>query len=233
MTRTLLDPLGRSRGRQCIWSSRKAARSGVWTEQPKQQYQQQQPLSRQSEELSYRFLPIRLPIEFVASLLVLAPPLLPHPPLLPLHHPLCLLPSLLRHPPPQPYPPPPLLQLPLLLLPLPFLLHLSHLLAFESAMRLRCYLSLRIPDCLIFSVLQRHGYVGSDTYPWRLGYRLRETLLQLISSTPVFRSLSSKLICLHRLLCECTGFWTFLCFCLPSVLTLRYTSHICLDFSLC
>jgi hypothetical protein len=38
--------------------------------------------------------------------------------------------------------------------------------------------------------------------------------------------------CLHRLLCECTGFWTFLHFCLPLVLTLRYTSPICLAFSL-
>jgi hypothetical protein len=221
MTRILLAPSGRSRERPCIWSSRKAARSGVWTEQPEQRQPQQQPLSRQSKELSCRFLLIRLPTEFVVTPLVLAPPLLP------LLHPLCLPPSLLRHPPPQPYPPPLLLQLPLLLP-----LHLSHLLASGSVMRLRCDLWLRIPGCLIFSVLQRHRYVGSDTYPWSLGYRLRGTLLQLTSSAPVFRSLSSELRCLHRLLCECTGFWTFLHFCLPLVLTLRYTSPICLAFSL-
>jgi hypothetical protein len=35
-TRTLLAPSGRSRGRPSIWSSRKAARSGVWIEQPEQ-----------------------------------------------------------------------------------------------------------------------------------------------------------------------------------------------------
>jgi hypothetical protein len=100
----------------------------------------------------------------------------------------------------------PLLQLPLLLLPLPFPLHLSHLPASKSGMRLRCDHLLRILGCLISSVLQRHGYVGSDTYPWRLGYRLRETLMQLISSAPGFRSLSLE----HGLLYECTGFWTFL-----------------------
>jgi hypothetical protein len=71
-------------------------------------------------------------------------------------------------------------------------------------MRLRCDLWLRIPGCLTFSVLQLPGYIGSDTYPWRPGYRLRETLLQ---------SISSEHRCLHRLLCECTGCWTFLRFC--------------------
>jgi hypothetical protein len=121
-------------------------------------------------------------------------------------HPLCLLLSpLLRHS--------PLLQLPLLLLPLLFPLHLSHLLASGSAMRLRCDLWLQILDCLTFSVLQRHGYVGSDTYPWSLGYRLRGTLLQLTSSALGFKNLSSGHRCLHRLLCECTGFWTFQLFC--------------------
>jgi hypothetical protein len=203
MTRTLLAPLGRSRGRLFTWSSRKAARSGVWIEQP---------LSRQSEELSYRFLSIRLLTEFVASPLGLAPPHLPLPPLLPLHHPLRPLQSLLLHPPPQPYLPPPPLQLPLLILPLPFLLLLSHLPASRSAMRLRCDHWLWILGCLIFSVLQRHRYVGSDTYPWRLGYWLKETLLQSISSALGFKSLSSEHRCLHRLLCECTGFWTFLHF---------------------
>jgi hypothetical protein len=163
MTRILLAHSGRSRERPCIWSSRKAARSGVWTEQPEQRQQQQQPLSRQSKELSCRFLLIRLLTEFVVTPLVLAPPLLPLPPL-PLLRPLRPLPSLLRHPPPQPYPPPPLL------LPLPFPLHLSHLLTSGSVMRLRCDLWLWIPGCLIFSVLKRHRYVGSDTYPWRLGY---------------------------------------------------------------
>jgi hypothetical protein len=68
--RTLLAPLGRSRERPCIWSSRKAARSDVWTEQPEQR---QQPLSRQSKEISCIFLQIRLPIEFVVMPLVLAP----------------------------------------------------------------------------------------------------------------------------------------------------------------
>jgi hypothetical protein len=55
--------------------------------------------------------------------------------------------TLLRHP------PPPLHQLPLLLLSLPFPLHLSHLLASGSVMRLRCDLWLQIPCCLTFSVL--------------------------------------------------------------------------------
>jgi hypothetical protein len=120
------------------------------------------------------------------------------------HHPLCLLLSpLLRHP------PPPLHQLPLLLLPLLFPLLLSHLLAAGSAMRLRCDLWLQIPGFLTFSVLQQHEYVGSDTYPWSLGYRLRGTLLQLTSSAPGFRNPSSG----HRLLCECTSFWTFQIFC--------------------
>jgi hypothetical protein len=144
---------------------------------------------------------------FVVSPPGLAPPL---PPLLqlPLHHPLCLLMSpLLRHP------PPPLHQRPLLLLPLLFPLLLSLLLASGSAMRLRCDLWLQILGCLTFSVLQRHGYVGSDTYPWSLGYRLRGTLLQLTSSAPGFRNPSSGHRCLHRLLCECTGFWTFQLFC--------------------
>jgi hypothetical protein len=137
----------------------------------------------------------------------LAPPLTP---MLPLHHPLCLLPSpLLRHPPPQPYPLPPLHQLPLLLLPLPLQLLLSLHLDFGSAMRLRYDPLLRIPDFLTFSVLQRHEYVGSDTYPWSLGYWLRGILLQLTFSAPVFRSPFSELRCLHRLLCECTGFWIF------------------------
>jgi hypothetical protein len=36
MTRILLAPSGRSRGRLSTWSNRKAARSGVWIEQPKQ-----------------------------------------------------------------------------------------------------------------------------------------------------------------------------------------------------
>jgi hypothetical protein len=144
---------------------------------------------------------------FVASPPGLAPPLTP---LFPLHHPLCLLPSpLLRHPPPQPYPLPPLYQLPLLLLPLPLQLLLSLHLDSRSAMRLRYNHLLRIPDFLTFSVLQQHGYVGSDTYPWSLGYRLRGTLLQLISSAPVFRSPFSELRCLLRLLCVRTGFWIF------------------------
>jgi hypothetical protein len=78
-----------------------------------------------------------------------------------------------------PYPLPPLHQLPLLLLPLPLQLLLSLHLDSGSAMRLRYDHLLRIPDFLTFSVLQRHGYIGSDTYPWSLGYRLRGTLLQL------------------------------------------------------
>jgi hypothetical protein len=203
MTRTLLSPSGRSRERPCIWISRKAARSGVWTKQPKQRQQQQQPLSRQSEEISHKLLQIGLLTEFVASPPGLAPPLAP---LLPLHHPLHLLPSLLRYPLPHPYLPPPLLQLPLLL-PLPFPLHLSHLLDSGSAMRLRCDHLLRILDYLIFSVLQRHEYVGSDTYPWSLGYLHRETLQRQILSAPGFRSLSTEHSCQLRLLCERTGSW--------------------------
>jgi hypothetical protein len=202
MTRILLAPSDRSRERLFIWSSRKATRSGVWTEQPEQR--QQQPLSRQGKELSCRFLQIRLPIEFVASPLVLAPPLLP------LLHPLRLPPSLLHHPPPHPYPPPPLLQLPLLLLPLPLPLLLSHLLASGSTMRLRCDHLLRIPGYLIFSVLQRHGYVSSDTYPWSLGYLHRETLQRHIHSTPGFRSLSTEHSCQLRLLYERTDYWIYL-----------------------
>jgi hypothetical protein len=42
----------------------------------------------------------------------------------------------------------------------------------------------------------------------------QRTLLQLTSLAPVFRSPFSELRCLHRLLCECTGFWIFLHFCL-------------------
>jgi hypothetical protein len=172
MTRILVAPSGRSRARQFTWSSRKAARSGIRTEQP---VQQQQPLCRPNLEISRRLCQIRSHTVFVVSPPGLAPPLTP---LLPLRHPLCLLPSpLLRHPPPQPYPLPPLHQLPLLLLlPLPLLLLLSLHLDSGSAMRLRFDHLLRIPDSLTFSVLQRHGYVGSDTYLWSLGYQLRGTL---------------------------------------------------------
>jgi hypothetical protein len=67
-----------------------------------------------------------------------------------------------------------------------------------SAMRLRYNHLLRILDCLTFSVLQRHGYVGSDTYPWSLGYQLRGTLQQLTYSAHVFRSRFSELRCLLR-----------------------------------
>jgi hypothetical protein len=97
-------------------------------------------------------------------------------------------------------------------------------------MRLRYDHLLRILDFLTFSVLQRHGYVGSNTYLWSLGYRLRGTLLQLTFSALGFRNPSLGHRCLHRLLCECTGFWIFQLFCLPPVLTLRCTSHICLAF---
>jgi hypothetical protein len=160
--RILVAPSGRSRRRQYTWSRRKAARSGVWTDKPVQR-QQQQPLRRPSLEISHRLRQIRLRTVFVVSPHGLAPPLTP---LLPLHHPLCLLPSpLLRHPSLQPYPLPPLHQLPLLLLPLPLQLLLSLHLDSGSAMRLRYDPLLRIPDFLTFSVLQRHGYVGSDTYP--------------------------------------------------------------------
>jgi hypothetical protein len=205
--RILVAPSGRSRARQYTWSSRKAARSGVWTEQPMQRQQQQQPLRRPSLEISHRLRQIRLHTVFVVLPPGLAPPLTP---LLPLHHPLYLLPSpLLRHPPPQPYPLPSLHQLPLLLLPLPLQLLLFLHLDSGSAMRLRYDPLLRIPDFLTFSVLQRHGYVGSDMYPWSLGFRPRGTLQQLTSSAPGFRNPSSGHSCLHRLLCECTGFWIF------------------------
>ena len=202
MTRTLLSPLGRSRGRLFIWSSRKAARSGVWTEQPEQR-QQQQSLSRQSKELSCRFLPIRLLTEFVALPLGLAPPHLPLPPLLPLHLPL----HYARHS--------------------CVIHHLSHTYHLHYSSFHYSFRSLSAPPIpsrfrerdetevrplaadprfFIFSVLQRHGYVGSDTYPWRRGYRLREILLQLISSVPGYMSPFFELRCLHRLLYECTGF---------------------------
>jgi hypothetical protein len=194
--RILVVLSGRSRARQFTWSSKKAARSGVWIEQPVQRQPQQQPLRRPSLEISHRLRQTRLRTVFVVSPPGLAPPLTP---LLPLHHPLCLLPSpLLRLPPPQPYPLPPLHQLPLLLLPLP----LPHLLSLHldsgSAMRLRYDHLLRIPDFLTFSVLQRHGYVGLDRYPWSLGYQLRGTLQQLTYSAPVFRSPFLELRCLHR-----------------------------------
>jgi hypothetical protein len=159
--RILVAPSGRSRARQFTWSSRKAARSGVRTEHL---VQRQQPLRRPGLEISHILRQIRLHTVFVVSPPGLAPPLTP---LLPHHHPLCLLPSpLLRHPLPQPYPLPPLHQLPLLLLPLPLQLLLSLLLDSGSAMRLRYDPLLWIPDFLTFSVLQRHGYVGLDTYLW-------------------------------------------------------------------
>jgi hypothetical protein len=191
MTRILVAPSGRSRARQFTWSSRKAARSGVRTVQPMQQ--QQQLLRRPNLEISRRLRQIRSHTVFVVSPPGLAPPLTP---LLPLRHPLCLLPSpLLRHPPPQPYPLPPLRQLPLLLLPLLLQLLLSLHLDSGSAMRLRFDPLLRILDCLIFSVLQRHGYVGSDMYPWSLGYQLRGTLQQVTYSAHVFRSRFSEPRC--------------------------------------
>jgi hypothetical protein len=195
--RILVAPSGRSRARLFTWSSRKATRSGVRTEQPVQRQQLQQPLRRPSLEISRKLCQIRSPTVFVVSSPGLAPPLTPP---LPLRHPLCLLPSLLLlHPPPQPYPLPPLRQLPLLLLlPLPLQLLLSLHLDSGSAMRLRFGLWLRILDCLTFSVLQRHGYVGSDTYPWSLGYQLREILQQVTFSALVFRSRSSELRCLLR-----------------------------------
>jgi hypothetical protein len=196
MMRILVAPLGRSRARQFTWSSRKAARSGVRIEQPVQRQQQQQPLRRPSLEISRRLRQIRLRTVFVVSPPGLAPPLTP---LLPLHHPLCLLPSpLLRHPLPHPYPLPPLHQLPLLLLPLPLQLLLSLHLDSGSSTRLRYDHLLRIPDFLTFSVLQRHRYVGSDTYPWSLGYQLRGTLQQLTYSAHIFRSRFSELRCLLR-----------------------------------
>jgi hypothetical protein len=194
--RILVAPSGRSRARQYIWSSRKAARSGVRIELPVRRQPQQQPLRRLSLEISRRLRQIRSPTVFVVSPPG-APPLTP---LLPLRHPLCLLPSLLlRHPPPQPYPLPPLRQLPLLLLlPLPLQLLLSLHLDSGSAMRLRYNHLLRILDCLTFSVLQRHGYAGLDTYPWSLGYQLRGTLQQLTYSAHVFRSRFSEPRCLLR-----------------------------------
>jgi hypothetical protein len=186
-------PFRQIKGKTVYLEHQEAARSGVRTEQPVQQ-QQQQPLRRPSLEISRRLRQIRSHTVFVVSPPG-APPLTP---LLPLRHPLCPLPSLLlRHPPPQPYPLPPLRQLPLLL-PLPLQLPLSLHLDSGSAMRLRYDHLLRIPDSLTFSVLQRHGYVGSDTYPWSLGYQLRGTLQQLIYSAHVFRSRFSELRCLLR-----------------------------------
>ncbi len=99
-------------------------------------------------------------------------------------------------PPPAPASAPPVP--PLLLLPLPLQLLLSLHLDSGSAMRLRYNHLLRILDCLTFSVLQRHEYVGSDTYPWSLGYQLKETLQQVTFSVHVFRSLFSELRCLLR-----------------------------------
>jgi hypothetical protein len=195
--RILVAPSGRSRARPFTWSSRKAVRSGVRTEQPVQRQRLQQPLRRPSLEISRRLCQIRSHTVFVVLPPGLAPPLTP---LLPLRHPLCLLPSLLLcHPPPQSYPLPPLRQLSLLLL-LPLLLQLLLSLHLDSgsAMRLRYNHLLRILDCLTFSVLQRHGYVGSDTYPWSLGYQLRGTLQQLTYSAHVFRSRFSEPRCLLR-----------------------------------
>jgi hypothetical protein len=71
--RTLLAPSGRSRARQFSSSSRKAARSGVWVEQPERHLQRQQQQSRQSEVASYRSRQTRLHTGFVASRLGLAP----------------------------------------------------------------------------------------------------------------------------------------------------------------
>ena len=193
--RILVAPSGRSRAKLFTWSSRKAARSGVRTEKPVQRQQLQQPLRRPSLEISRRLRQIRSPTVFVVSPPGLAPPLTPP---LPLRLPLCLLPSLLLlHPPPQPYPLPPLRQLPLLLL-LPLQLLLSLHLDSGSAMRLRFVLWFRILDCLTFSVLLRHGYVGSGTYPWSLGYQLRETQQLVMFSAHGFRSHSSELRCLLR-----------------------------------
>jgi hypothetical protein len=193
--RILVAPSGRSRARLFTWSSKKAARSGVWTEKPVQRQQLQQPLRRPHLEISRRLHPIRLLSVLVVSPPGLAPPLTPP---LPLRHPLCLLPSLLLlHPPPQPYSLPPLRQLPLLPL-LPLLLLLSLHLDSGSVMRLRSVLWFRILVCLIFSVLLRHGYVGSGTYSWSLGYQLRETQQQVIFSAHGFRSHSSELRCLLR-----------------------------------
>jgi hypothetical protein len=87
-TRILLAPLGRSKGRPCTYSSRKATRSGVWIEQPEKLLERQQQQSRQREVDNYRYHQIRLPTGSVVSRLDLAPPLHLHPPLLPLHLPL-------------------------------------------------------------------------------------------------------------------------------------------------
>jgi hypothetical protein len=194
--RILVVPSGRSRARLFIWSSRKATRSGVRTEQPVQRQQLQQPLHRPSLEISRRLHLTRSHTVFVVSPPG-APPLTP---LLPLRHPLCLPPSLLLlHPPPQLSPLPPLRQLPLLLLLLlPPQLLLSLHLDSGSAMRLRFVLWFRILVCLTFSVLQRHGYAGSDTYPWRLGCQLRGTMQQVTFSAHVLRNRFSELRCLLR-----------------------------------
>jgi hypothetical protein len=163
--RILVAPSGRSRERPCAWSSRKAARSGVWTEQPeqRQQQQQQQPLSRPRLLHSHHCFHSTTIDSFRSDCVPSSSPRLPAS-LLHSHH--CFHSTThfacSRHPCCAIH------QLPLLLLSLPLLLLLSHLLAFGSAMRLRYNHLLRIPGYLIFSVLQRHGYVGSDTYPWRL-----------------------------------------------------------------
>jgi hypothetical protein len=57
MMRIPVAPSGRSRARPFTWSSRKAARSGVRTEQPVQRLQR--PLRRPSLEISRRLHPIR------------------------------------------------------------------------------------------------------------------------------------------------------------------------------
>jgi hypothetical protein len=80
-------------------------------------------------------------------------------------------------------------------------------------MRLRCDHLLLIPGYLIFSVLQRHGYVGSYMYPWSLGYLHRETLQRQIHSALGFRSLSTEHSCQLRLLYERTGYWISLASC--------------------
>jgi hypothetical protein len=117
MMRILVAPSGRSRARPFTWSSRKAARSGVRTEQPMQRQRLQQPLRRPSLEISRKLRQTKSHTVFGVSPPG-APPLTP---LLPLGHPLCLLPSLLL----------------LLLLPLPLQLLLSLHLDSGSAMRLR------------------------------------------------------------------------------------------------
>jgi hypothetical protein len=75
MTRTLLAPSDMSRARPSILSSKRAGRRVAWTEPHVQRQQQQIRLRR---ETNSGFLLIRLPIEFVASRLGLAP-LLPTP----------------------------------------------------------------------------------------------------------------------------------------------------------